>query len=162
MAEIQSQPTSVNGQQGNPLWLDIFFALLTAAYAVLFIRQPSPFFADDSFFYLQVGRNFALGYGSTFNRLMQTNGYHPIWMLMCAAVYKVFPNRIVGLHVIAALIVLVNIVVLVVAGRLLRHLRAPAWVAWTILIPFLFGLQLGTESSVSAAKIGRASCRERV
>src|SRR6185437_6497465 len=121
MAEIQSQPTGADHRGQTPLWLDIFFALLTAAYAVLFIRQPSPFFADDSFFYLQVGRNFALGYGSTFNRLMQTNGYHPIWMLMCAAVYKVFPNRIVGLHVIAALIVLLNIVVLVVAGRLLRH-----------------------------------------
>ena len=151
MTETEPQATSADQREREPLWLDIFFALLTAAYAVLFVRQPSPFFADDSFFYLQVGRNFALGYGSTFNRLMQTNGYHPIWMLLCAAVYRVFPNRIVGLHMIAALIVLLNIVVLVVAGRLLRRLRAPAWVAWTILIPFLFGLQLGTESSLSAA-----------
>ena len=153
MTEIETQATGADQREREPLWLDIFFALLTAAYAVLFVRQPSPFFADDSFFYLQVGRNFALGYGSTFNRLMQTNGYHPIWMLLCAAVYKVFPNRILGLHMIAALIVLLNIVVLVVAGRLLRRLRAPAWVAWTILIPFLFGLQLGTESSFSAAML---------
>ncbi|MFZ1942114.1 MAG: hypothetical protein WAU43_00765 [Acidobacteriaceae bacterium] len=151
MTEIEPQATGADQREPEPLWLDIFFALLTAAYAVLFVRQPSPFFADDSFFYLQVGRNFALGYGSTFNRLMQTNGYHPIWMLMCAAVYKVFPNRILGLHMIAALIVLLNIVVLVVAGRLLRRQHSPAWVAWTILIPFLFGLQLGTESSLSAA-----------
>jgi len=27
---------------------------------------------------------------------MQTNGYHPIWMLMCAAVYRVFPDRTTG------------------------------------------------------------------
>ncbi len=135
----------------TPLWLRIFFTLLTAAYAFLLIRQPSPFFADDSFFYLVVGRNLALGYGSTFNRLMPTNGYHPLWMLLCAAVYRVFPNRIVGLHMIAALIVVLNLIVLVVATKLLRMLQAPAWVAWTILIPFLFGLQLGTESSLSAA-----------
>ncbi|MGB8479429.1 MAG: hypothetical protein WCE63_11380 [Acidobacteriaceae bacterium] len=153
MTEIETQATSADRREREPLWLDIFFALLTMAYAVLFVRQPSPFFADDSFFYLQVGRNFALGYGSTFNRLMQTNGYHPIWMLLCAAVYRLFPDRITGLHMIAALIVLLNIVVLVVAGRLLRRLRAPAWVAWTILIPFLFGLQLGTESSLSAAML---------
>lgn len=127
--------------------------LLTAAYAVLLICRPTPFFADDSFFYLQVGRNFALGYGSTFNRLMPTNGYHPLWMLLCAAVYRVFPNRVVGLHVIAALIAALNIVVLIVAQRLLRRLHAPAWVAWTILIPFLFGLQLGTESSLSATML---------
>ncbi|MHB1936955.1 MAG: hypothetical protein ACYCOR_10255 [Acidobacteriaceae bacterium] len=153
MTEIPPQAIDVEGREREPLWLDIFFALLTAAYAVLFIRQPNPFFADDSFFYLVVGRNFALGHGSTFNRLMQTNGYHPIWMLLCAAVYRVFPGRTVGLHMIAALIVLLNIVVLAVAARLLRRLRAPAWVAWTILIPFLFGLQLGTESSLSAAML---------
>jgi hypothetical protein len=153
MTETQTQATSVDRPGRTPLWLRIFLALLATTYAVLFIRQPSPFFADDSFFYLVVGRNFALGYGSTFNRLMPTNGYHPLWMLLCAAVYRVFPNREIGLHWIAALIVLLNFVVLVAAAQLLRHLRAPAWVAWTILIPFLFGLQLGTESSLSAAML---------
>lgn len=146
--EIRAPDTAA---ERTPLWLRVFFALLTAAYAVLLIQRPSPFFADDSFFYLVVGRNFALGYGSTFNRLMPTNGYHPLWMLLCAGVYRVFPDRIVGLHVIAALIVALNIIVLMVAARLLGKLQAPVWVAWTILIPFLFGLQLGTESSLSAA-----------
>ena len=151
MQETHSRETRIAQPTGNPLWLRIFFAILTTAYAFLFVRQPSPFFADDSFFYLQVGRNFALGYGSTFNRLMPTNGYHPLWMLLCAAVYRLVPSRIAGLHVVAALIVLLNIVVLLVATKLLRKLQSMAWVAWTILVPFLFGLQLGTESSLSAA-----------
>ncbi len=151
MKEMLLKESPVSEAERNPLWLSAFFILLTAAYAVLFIRQPSPFFADDSFFYLQVGRNFALGYGSTFNRLMPTNGYHPLWMLLCAAVYRVFPDRVLGLHIVAALIALLNIFVLLIAARLLRKLHAPAWIAWTILIPFLFGLQLGTESSLSAA-----------
>lgn len=150
-AKESSVSASVSAAERRPLWLDAFFALLTAAYAILFIRQPSPFFADDSFFYLQVGRNFALGYGSTFNRLMPTNGYHPLWMLLCAAVYRVFPDRVIGLHMIATLIALLNVFVLLTAARLLKKLHAPAWIAWTILIPFLFGLQLGTESSLSAA-----------
>jgi len=151
MTDPQPQQTHAPELDRTPLWLRVFFTVLTAAYAFLFIRQPSPFFADDSFFYLQVGRNFALGHGSTFNRLMPTNGYHPLWMLLCAAIYRVFPNRIVGLHMVAALIVALNIVVLLVVAKLLRPLQAPAWIAWTILIPFLFGLQLGTESSLSAA-----------
>lgn len=139
------------GQGDVPVWLRVFFLLVTAGYAFLFIHRPNPFFADDSFFYLQVARNFALGHGSTFNGLMPTNGYHPLWMLLCAVVYRVFPDRIVGFHMIAALIVVLNVFVLMLAGRLLARLEAPAWVAWTILIPFLFGLQLGTESSLSAA-----------
>ncbi len=137
----------------DPIWLRAFLLFLAAAYAVLLIHFPNPFFADDSFFYLQVGRNFALGYGSTFNRLMPTNGYHPIWMLMCAAVYKIFPGRAVGLHAVAVLIVLLNVAVLWMTQRVLQRLAAPAWIAWAVLIPFLFGLQLGTESSLSAAAL---------
>jgi hypothetical protein len=146
-ASMYAKPRSCHA----PLWLRSFFLLLAAAYATLLIRFPNPFFADDSFFYLQVGRNVALGYGSTFNRLMPTNGYHPIWMLLCAGVYRIFPGRDAGLHAIAALIALLNVAVLLLAQRLLCRLGAQAWIAWTLLIPFLFGLQLGTESSLSAA-----------
>ncbi len=140
-------PTTTN----EPRWLQAFFLLLASAYAALLIRFPNPFFADDSFFYLQVGRNFALGHGSTFNRLMPTNGYHPVWMLLCALVYKFFPGRASGLHAVAALIVLLNLTTLWLARHLLQKLGAEAWIAWTVLLPFLFGLQLGTESSLSAA-----------
>ncbi|HEX4022349.1 MAG TPA: hypothetical protein VHX63_14485 [Acidobacteriaceae bacterium] len=138
---------------GDPGWLQSFLLLLATAYAVLLIRFPNPFFADDSFFYLQIGRNVALGYGSTFNRLMPTNGYHPLWMLVCALVYRLVPGRSAGLHAIAVVIVLLNLAVLLLAQRLLHRLGASAWIAWTILIPFLFGLQLGTESSLSAAML---------
>lgn len=151
MEDTQPRGLELSRHESTPTWLRVFFAVLTAAYALLLVRDPSPFFADDSFFYLQVGRNFALGHGSTFNRLMPTNGYHPVWMLLCAAVYRIVPGRIAGLHGVAVLIVLLNLIVLVAATRLLRALHAPAWTAWTILIPFLFGLQLGTESSLSAA-----------
>jgi hypothetical protein len=139
--------TSLRG----PGWLQGFLLLLAAAYAVLLVRFPNPFFADDSFFYLVVGRNVALGHGSTFNRLVLTNGYHPLWMLLCALVYRIFPGRAVGLHAIAALIVLLNLAVLLLVQRLLRRLGTATWIAWTVLVPFLFGLQLGTESSLSAA-----------
>jgi len=151
MKAMQPHSEAMSRPEAGPAWLRIFFAVLTAAYALLLVREPSAFFADDSFFYLQVGRNFALGHGSTFNRLMPTNGYHPIWMLLCAAVYRIVPGRIAGLHAVAGLIAVLNIGVLLTVTRLLRRLQAPAWVAWTILVPFLFGLQLGTESSLSAA-----------
>ncbi|MHB8303589.1 MAG: hypothetical protein ACYDC6_12235 [Acidobacteriaceae bacterium] len=152
----RQEHTPLSRQEHTPVWLGTFFAVLTAAYALLLVRDPSPFFADDSFFYLQVGRNFALGHGSTFNRLMPTNGYHPVWMLLCAAVYRIVPGRVAGLHGVAVLIVLLNLIVLMAVTRLLRALHAPAWIAWTILIPFLFGLQLGTESSLSAAVLACA------
>jgi len=39
---------------------------------------------DDAFFYLTVANNFAHGLGSTFDGIGQTNGYHPLWMLVLA------------------------------------------------------------------------------
>jgi len=38
------------------------------------------FVPDDVYFYLQIARNVVDGKGSTFNGLVPTNGYHPLWM----------------------------------------------------------------------------------
>jgi hypothetical protein len=37
---------------------------------------------DDAFYYLEIARNIFLGHGSTFDGICQTNGYHPLWMLI--------------------------------------------------------------------------------
>lgn len=42
---------------------------------------------DDAFYYFTIGRNIADGAGSTFDGLHPTNGYHPLWMLVTAAIY---------------------------------------------------------------------------
>ncbi len=46
--------------------------------------RPGLFFVDDAWFYLQIGRNIALGAGSTFTGDGPTNGYHPLWQAMVA------------------------------------------------------------------------------
>ncbi|MBY6218092.1 hypothetical protein [Qipengyuania aquimaris] len=38
------------------------------------------FIYDDMFYYLKVAQNIAEGYGSTFDGVSPTNGYHPAWM----------------------------------------------------------------------------------
>ena len=40
------------------------------------------FFEDDFYYYLKVAQNLAHGSGSTFNGIVQTNGYHPLWLLV--------------------------------------------------------------------------------
>lgn len=36
-------------------------------------------FSDDFYYYLIIAENLAIGQGSTFNGLVTTNGYHPLW-----------------------------------------------------------------------------------
>ncbi len=35
---------------------------------------------DDAFYYIKIAQFLASGHGSTFNGLVFTNGYHPLWM----------------------------------------------------------------------------------
>lgn len=57
---------------------------------------------DDAFYYFEIARNFAHGRGSTFDRLYPTNGYHPLWMLLCA---PVFAGSAAGVGVVRAILV---------------------------------------------------------
>jgi hypothetical protein len=50
-----------------------------------FHLHPENFIVDDGYFYPQIARYIVRGQGSTFNGIMPTNGYHPLWMLFCVA-----------------------------------------------------------------------------
>ena len=45
------------------------------------------FTRDDAYYYFKVAQNISEGYGSTFDRINPTNGYHPLWMLVCIPIF---------------------------------------------------------------------------
>ena len=57
--------------------------IATVVLVLPFHLRPDNFIVDDGYFYPQIARAIAQGQGSTFNRIMPTNGYHPLWMLVC-------------------------------------------------------------------------------
>jgi hypothetical protein len=137
------------GRRSN-LWLAVIFSGFVVLYAGVFILRPDQLFADDTYFYLQVAWNFARGTGSTFNTIMPTNGYHPLWMLICAAVYKVVPAKMAGMHAIAMVITLLDVLMLWTVRRVTKLVAADLWpLAFILLIPFSFLSQLGTEGALS-------------
>ncbi len=75
------------------LWLSRALTALVAlfvglaSFRPLFSRTPAMlFFEDDFYYYLKVAQNLAHGAGSTFNGIVPTNGYHPLWFLLLTAV----------------------------------------------------------------------------
>ncbi len=58
--------------------------ILCAFYSCFAKSSWIPFAEDDFFYYLKVAQNFAHGHGSTFNGLVPTNGYHPLWFMVLA------------------------------------------------------------------------------
>jgi len=126
------------------------WAVLIALYAAVVIKFPDKFFAEDSYFYFQVAWNFARGAGSTFNNFMPTNGYHPLWMLICALVFKFIPAKASAVHGIAFVICALDAVMLTVVARLLNRSGSGMWwIAYVVLVPFCFLSQLGTEGALS-------------
>lgn len=46
-------------------------------------RQLVSLMPDDSSYYFLVANHIAMGVGSTFDGVNMTNGYHPLWMMIC-------------------------------------------------------------------------------
>ena len=42
---------------------------------------------DDAYYYFKVAQNISEGHGSTFDGMNITNGYHPLWLLICIPVF---------------------------------------------------------------------------
>lgn len=61
------------------------------------------FIRDDAFYYFKVAQNISEGRGVTFDGINPTNGFHPLWMLVCIPIFAlaridiILPLRIVVL-----------------------------------------------------------------
>ena len=49
--------------------------------------------SDDAYYYYIIAENVAAGHGSTFDGLAPTNGYHPLWMLTLAGLFRWLPSH---------------------------------------------------------------------
>lgn len=115
-------------------WIVLFWLSLRAVHWATY---------DDSFYYFGIARNLAHGWGSTFDRLHPTNGYHPLWLLVCAGVFKLKFDDEEAVRVLLALQILglgtsVMLGVRVLA-RTAERLGSPKWSALAV---FLAGLVL--------------------
>lgn len=80
------------GSSFHPLlWLSLAALAVLAAVVLTSPLQVilDYYLHDDSFYYLKTAENLARGYGSTFDTINSTNGYHPAWLVILAALYWV-------------------------------------------------------------------------
>ena len=92
---------------------------------------------DDSFYYFQIAYNLAQGKFSTFDGgITQTNGYHPIWMLLITPFYWLFDKEtaLFGIKAFEIMLVAGGMALIALAARLSR-------LAWPLLfaaLPMLY------------------------
>jgi hypothetical protein len=124
------------------------YAALSDAY-----NLPNVWFTrDDAYYYFKVAQNITQGLGSTFDGINLTNGYHPLWMIVCIPIFflarfdLILPMRIL-LMVMAGLNAATAVLIYRLVKENLSHaaalLAAPFW-AFNFYIHYVvyeFGLE---------------------
>ena len=83
---------------------------------------PSRWFTrDDAYYYFKVAQNISEGNGSTFDGMNLTNGYHPLWMLVCIPIFALARfDLVLPLRVLMVVMALLSAGTAVILFRVLR------------------------------------------
>lgn len=112
---------------------------------------------DDAFFYYKIAQNVLAGHGFTFDQVNLTNGFHPLWMVVCLGVFRLSRyHLLLPLRVLIIVSGVLNGLTGIVLFRLLRKilplasaiLGASVW----MLLPTIYHnyTSRGLESVLSA------------
>lgn len=105
------------------------------------------FVRDDAYYYFKVAQNISEGRGSTFDGINPTNGYHPLWTLVCVPIFAlarfdlILPLRVL-LVVMAAFSVIASIL-------LFRLLRKPLGEPVAMLAAAFWGLDMTIHATIT-------------
>lgn len=114
------------------------------------------YITDDAFYYFKVAQNISLGRGITFDGIAPTNGFHPLWMLVCI---PIFALARLDLYLPLRLLIIVQAILNAGSGYFLYRLFADhisekaGWLlafCW-MFIPSIHAIssKLGLESGLS-------------
>lgn len=112
---------------------------------------------DDSFYYYKVAQNVLAGYGFSFDQINPTNGFHPLWMVICLGVFWLSRfNLLLPLRVLILVSGILNGLTGVFLFRLLKKSLHPyaafaGALVW-ILLPSIYNTTTvhGMEAAISS------------
>jgi len=85
------------------------------------------FTRDDAYYYFKVAQNISEGRGSTFDGINATNGYHPLWMLICVPIFALARfDLILPLRVLLLVMSGLSVATAILLYRLIGKVFAPA------------------------------------
>ena len=118
------------------------------------------YLTDDAFYYFKTAQNIAEGAGITFDGIAPTNGFHPLWMIVCV---PIFALARFDLFLPMRVLIVVQAVLNALSGYLLYRLFADrffeeiGWIAaaFWMFFPPIHGIttKLGLESGINALSI---------
>jgi len=135
----------------------VLFLICIFLSFVLDIRILINFAHDDSFYYIKTANNFSKGFGSTFDKVNITNGYHPLWFLILSGYFfllnliQQFSPEII-FRFVFALHIAFSLITYFLLKRIFEILQTPKIsliIVSFLLIPFILIRDLGMETILS-------------
>lgn len=145
------------------LWFEIILIIVVMSmslYAALSDGQNLSwrwFTRDDAYYYFKVAQNISEGHGSTFDGINRTNGYHPLWMLVCIPIFALARfDLILPLRILLLVMSGLSVATAILLYRLIGRVFAPAigaiaalfWAFSYDVLAILY--QQGLESGIAA------------
>ena len=95
------------------LILVLFLILNFLPQIFVLLSQPDNlmnwYLTDDAFYYFKTAQNIAEGMGISFDGVAPTNGFHPLWMVICVPVFALARyDLFLPLRVLAAIQIFLN------------------------------------------------------
>ena len=93
-----------------------------AAFSDAYNLPNKWFTRDDAYYYFKVAQNISEGHGSTFDGINPTNGYHPLWMLVCIPIFALARfDLILPLRILLVLLAGMRAATSILLYRLLKN-----------------------------------------
>jgi hypothetical protein len=141
-------------------WLEIILAVILISVNIYAAGSdphnlPNKWFTrDDAYYYFKVAQNISEGLGSTFDGINPTNGYHPLWLLVCIPIFSLARfNLILPLRILIIILAVLRISTSILLYRFLKQsisipIAAAAALYWAFdynihLIVYQQGLETG-------------------
>jgi hypothetical protein len=148
--------------KGTWRWFEISLIVLSVFVHLYIASRPADtlmkwYASDDGFYYFKVAANISTGIGVTFDGINPTNGFHPLWMMVCIPFFALARyNLVLPLRLLVLISALLNAGTAILIFRLLRKFitsetAAATGVFWVFLPSIhLTVVQNGMESTISA------------
>jgi len=115
------------------------------------------YLTDDAFYYFKTAQNIAEGIGITFDGLAPTNGFHPLWMVICVPVFALARyDLFLPLRVLAAIQIFLNaasgyLLYLIISEKISKTTAWTAAIFWMFFPPIHeLTTKLGLETGLNA------------
>ncbi len=111
---------------------------------------------DDAFIYFVIARNIGAGLGATFDGIKATNGFHPLWALLIAPVFRLVAEPDLAIHIALSLGAVCDVAAGILAGQVVSQLTEDKRIAPLITLGLYAFNPRVVQESVNGLETGLA------